>query len=64
MSNRIAVEMPVLLRIDVNRIVLAVDEEQIVKVDAGPVDVRRTASVDMTDGLRVGRRDLVQVIEQ
>ena len=56
--------MPVLLRIDVNRIVLAVDEEQIVKVDAGPVDVRRTASVDMTDGLRVGRRDLVQVIEQ
>ena len=52
------------LREDANRVVLAVHEEQVVEVDAGAVDVRRAAAVDVADGERIGRRDLVQVVEQ
>src|SRR5262245_61466884 len=56
--------MAVVLRKDVDRVVLAVYEEQIIKVDTSSVDVRRTTSVDMADAERVGRRGLVQVVEQ
>jgi hypothetical protein len=57
--------MAVVLREDVNDIILAMHEEEIIEVDAGSVDVRRPASVDMADReRRVGRRDLIEVVEQ
>jgi hypothetical protein len=56
--------MAIILREDVNKIILAMYEEQIIEVDSASMDVRRPASVDVADRERVGRRDLIEVVEQ
>ena len=56
--------VPAGLREDAYLVVLALDEQQVIEIDARSMDVRRAAGGGGADGEWVGRRNLVQILEE
>ena len=62
--NRVRTEAATGFRKNAHRIVFAVHEEQVIEVDARAMDVRCAAAIDVADRERIGRGDLIQIVEQ
>ena len=64
MSHGIGGEVSATFGEHVHRVVFALNKQKIVEIDAGAVDMSCAAVRRVPDGERVGRGDLVEIVEQ
>lgn len=63
-SHGIGGEVSATLGEHVHRVVLALNKQKVVEIDAGAVDMSCAAVRRVPDGKRVGREDLVEIVEK
>lgn len=64
MSHGIGGEVSATLGEHVHRVVLALNKQKVVEIDAGAVDMSCAAVRRVPDGKRVGREDLIEIVEK